>query len=502
MSLGLVLFIIFVLAANVIIGYVIATLLGIGPPNFRTAWALIKQSHPVARFRHVIRKAVPWLKGLRERLASFVSRSKKTDHQTAEESVSSVEETTEEKLQKISSKPVDDLLEDESMVITRISPIQELFDDNLMNIIFNQGTEAWMTNDKHIETSIHKLNLIMMESGQFAGELDEKLRSMKEDATIDEVRRTCKHLADDCRNYLVSQSKITDEIHARVEEFGELKELAHAIDHTNLEQVSQIESTLGNLDQLMLSEDVARTVKNMIREIANLRKARHNTRDIQDRAFVAIARSENRLGSVNREETFIDRTTGLNNRIAFQTHLWEWWEQERQKKTKLTFALYDVVGFTELNNHLGIRKCDKLLEALAKWIGEHLEGKDFIGMYAGNCLVSVSSGISLRKAIAAVEKIRQEIEYTEFVFGDGTEGVGLRLTCAVTEATDVQSEADLVGMLDQTLVAAKKAGRNVTFMYDPTKLTGAPEPVESPLLSVQDRIFDVNTMRFLDSAPV
>jgi hypothetical protein len=44
MSIGLLLFFLFVLVANVAIGYIIAVLLGIGPADFRTAWAHIKLS--------------------------------------------------------------------------------------------------------------------------------------------------------------------------------------------------------------------------------------------------------------------------------------------------------------------------------------------------------------------------------------------------------------------------------------------------------------------------
>ena len=44
MSIGLLLFLLFVLVANIAIGYFIAILLGIGPPDFRTAWARVKLS--------------------------------------------------------------------------------------------------------------------------------------------------------------------------------------------------------------------------------------------------------------------------------------------------------------------------------------------------------------------------------------------------------------------------------------------------------------------------
>ena len=502
MSLGLILFLIFVLTANVVIGYVIAMLMGIGPPDFRTAWELIKRSVLNFRVPHfrLPRLRLPDVRNVTERLITAVAHFKRLGPKSPpSESVTPVQETTEEKLRKIADKDVKEYLEDESEEITRVTAVPELFDDNLMNIIFEQGTETWQAADKHIETSIHKLNLIMMESGQFVGELDEKLRSMQTQTSIEDVRRICQKLGDDCRNYLDNQSKIATDIHSRVEEFGDWKDLATEIGQLNLEQASQIESTLGSLDRLSQLEDAAEAVKQLIQELANLRKARHNTRDIQDRAFVAVARSENRMESINRKETFVDAVTGLSNRIAFQTHLWEWWRQERHKKTKLTFALFDIVGFTELNHRIGIRACDRILPALALWIDEHIDGKDFIGLYAGNCLVSVSSNSGLRKTVAFVERIRQEVEHTKLILENRINGVTIQLTCAVTEATDNQSEADVLSILDQTLAAAKRSGRNVTWMYDPTKLTPAPESVESPELTVPDRVFDIGTMQSMET---
>ena len=500
---GLFLFLFFILVANIVIGYVIATLLGMGPSDLRTALVSIMRLKFVARVIDPI-KNIGNVHGIFEIFRLIWNKLKNigTKGRTPEPQLKP--ETTEEKLQKISEKEVVEFLDDQSQEIMRISPIPELFDDNLMNIIFVHGTEVWLTSDKNIETSIHKLNVIMMESGKFAGELDEKLRLMQGHAALDDARKACKNLVDDCRNYLEKQSVITNEIHSRVEEFGELRELADDVDFANMEQVSQIETTLSNLEPMAKNENANEVVDRLIQELANLRKARHRTRDIQDRAFLSVASYENRMGAINRSETFIDQVTGLNNRIAFQTNLWDWWQQERQKKAKLTFALYDIVGFTELNNRLGIRKCDKILQALAQLLKEQVENMDFVGMFVGNCLVSVSSNSSLRKTISFVEHIRQETELTQFVFGDDKEhgGVSIRLTCAVTEAAGNQTENDLITVLRQTLEAAKKAGRNQTFQYDPSKLEMVPEPVESPDLSVSERVFDVANMRLMETTGV
>ena len=511
---GLFLFLIFILVTNIAIGYVIATLFGMGPPNLRTALVLINRSKFVTRAKDVVKRLVRSAEnngGILGILRFILSKLKKFITKGTASELQQKQETTEEKLQKISEKEVVEFLDDQSKEIMRISPIPELFDDNLMNIIFVHGTEVWLTSDKNIETSIHKLNVIMMESGKFAGELDEKLRLIQGHATLDDARKACKNLVGDCRNYLEKQSIITDEIHSRVEEFGELRDLADEVDFANMEQVSQIETTLSNLEPMAKNENANEVVDRLIQELANLRRARHRTRDIQDRVFLSVANYENRMGSINRSETFIDQVTGLNNRIAFQTNLWDWWQQERQKKAKLTFALYDIVGFTELNNRLGIRKCDKILQALAQLLKERVENMDFIGMFVGNCLVSVSSNSSLRKTISFVEHIRQETELTQFMFADENKqhedhkehgGVSIRLTCAVTEASGNQTENDLITALRQTLEAAKKAGRNRTFQFDPSKLEVVPEPVESPDMNVSERVFDVTNMRLMETAVV
>ena len=513
MRLGLFLFFIFVLAANVVIGYAIAVLWGIGPPNFRTARIKITRSMRIPKFSCFFHgfQTTRW-KSVLDRLtlffASLVDRMKLIRHLSPRpfpvltksffEKSSEAEEHQNAKLQEIAARDVRDFLEDESESVTHITPTQELFHDNRPNIISNQGTEIWMANDKHIEESVYKLNIMMMENGLFSGELDEKLRSMPNDSPLEEVRRVCQNLADDCRNYLENQSIITDEIHNRANEFEELTELAEAIDQSNREQVSQIQSILDHLDQHTKLENVANTIQNLLQYLTKLRKARHSTRDIHDRAFVALARVENRLGSINREEVFIDQSTKLDNRIAFQTHLWEWWQQERQKKTKLTFVLYDIVGFTEWNSRIGIRTCDKLLTALAHEIGNHIEGKIFLGMYSGSSLVSVSSDIGLIQTGAFVEMIRREIEYTKFTWNDSHRDVSVQLTCAVTEATDQQSEADVIDVLDQTLAAAKNSGRNLTWLYDPVKQ--APERVEWPEQTVTNKVVDLDAKPLLDIA--
>ena len=513
MSFGLFLFFIFVLIANVVIGYVIAVLLGIGPPDFRTAWTIVKSTVRRPSFLHAVghMRLTRWksvLNSLTTFFVSLIGRLKmirpRSSNETPSLTESSEVQSTDDaedlfhaKLQAISARDVRDFLDDESSTITQITPIQEFDDDHLPNVISIQGTEIWMATNKHIEESVQKLNIIRMGNGRFSGELDEELRSMPSNVPLEEVRRVCQNLAEDCRNYLENQSKITAEIHDRADEFEELAEMAEVIDLFNRKQTTQIQSALDHLDQLTELENVEDTIQNLLQNLTKLRQARHQTRDIQYLAFVSLARAENRLGTINRNEALIDYPTGLDNRIAFQTQLWEWWQQKRHMKSKLTFVLYDVVGFTEWNSRVGIRTCDKILTALAHEIGNRIEGKIFLGMYSGNCLVSVSSDIGFSQTTTLVEKIRREIEHTTFTWGSPAKDASVQLTCAVTEATGQQSEADVIRILDQTLAAAKNDGRNLTYMYDSAK--PAPERAEFPEQTVADKIVDLTAMPGLET---
>ena len=86
MSLGLLLFFLFLLVANVAIGYIIAILLGIGPPDFRTAWTKIKLSVPSHRSESGgFSSRLPQIKNIAGFITSFVGRFRKHADKASDE---------------------------------------------------------------------------------------------------------------------------------------------------------------------------------------------------------------------------------------------------------------------------------------------------------------------------------------------------------------------------------------------------------------------------------
>ena len=84
-----------------------------------------------------------------------------------------------------------------------------------------------------------------------------------------------------------------------------------------------------------------------------------------------------------------------------------------------------------------------------------------------------------------VELLRQSLERAKFTH-DG-EAFQITATVALAEADPAKPSTSLVEQLDKTLAAARKAGRNRSFVRGEE----GPEPVQSPVLRVELRTFSV-----------
>ena len=479
-------FLLNVIIANIIIGYIVAMMYGVGPPQLKDAFRLFTLDLKNGILQEWMAKSLKWelvtryLTDWIALISSFLHFRRVNPEQSDEV----IAQNIDEKIRDISSLEVKELLDDQAEAITQVSPVQELFDDNLMSIVFEQGIETWLVADKSVEMSIMQLNTVMMENGYHANILDRKLRSIRvnalEKASEGEIRKFLSMFEADCKNYLEAQSNIKSEINEQIGQFGELDWLAEKIEFANMEQASQIETTLNNLKVIDVNQDPEMVCERLIDELASLRRARHQLHDVQEDSFIAMLRYEDKMDTVNLQTQGFDKITGLENRIAFMHHLWKWWQQKRHEKNKLTFALYDIVGFGQINDRIGIENSDNLLKYLANMIYEKIDGRDFVGVYRGNCLISVSQNIGMRKVVASVEKIRQELGWLRFECADQIDPIEMKVTCAVIDYGANTTELQILQSLDETLAAAKTYGGNVTFQMDNSVLNPHPMEVESP----------------------
>jgi len=400
------------------------------------------------------------------------------------------EDAVEAMMEQMADASVEDLLYDEADDILELMPMQEIFDDDLASVLTERGTETWFLNEKHVETSLLRLNTVMMKSGRFSAELDWRIRTSQDNLTAQDISQFIKELRDDCTQYLQQQAAITDQMKARLDDFGELKNLAEDIDFANMEQSSQIETTVSNLNQM--KPDAANTgelASRLIKELMNLCVARHRLRDIQDRTYMDIVFYEKHLDSIP-QQLYFDEKFGIRGRIGLEVAIYEWWKQNRHQTRQITFALLDFVKFNEINVENGITPCDSVIKYFGKMLAEQFDNSDLTGIYSGNCFMVATVNMGPKKTITEVERVRQRCEKTTFTYGG--KHFSVHVTCAITEALTNQTQEDVMKVLESTLATAKKKGRNHTFYFVPNLLDKPPELVEAPDLGERPKNVDLN----------
>lgn len=476
-------FLILLIILNTMLGCFFAILLGYGPPTFPYA---LKQLGILQIFGFVLSLS----DGVHDRIQSlFKKREPKAKAEIVEEKPKI---DVDAMLKSIVEADVGDLLEDDADQIEMVVPLQELFDDDLASALMEKGTEAWLMGEKHVETSILKLNIVMMKSGKFSAELDSRLRLAAETGDPEFVKRCAGELVDDCRNYLDVQASMTEQIQKRIDEFGELSYLAEDIDYANMEQSAQIETTISNVEHI--NPDHPREgIKALIKELSKLRAARHRLRDQQEKAFLTVTRYESRMETIA-HQLFIDESNGLRNRIGLEVTLWDWWNQKRHQNRQICLALMDFVKFGELNDEHGITIGEKIIKYFGRLLEKEFGSQDMTGIYSGNCFMIVTVNSGLRKTVSEVEKIRQGLERTVFTYQRESRQFSLESTCGITEARQNQSDLDAMKAVENTLAAAKKGGKNRSFLLDQEKLNPEPELVESPNLGSEYLTIDLDTI--------
>jgi diguanylate cyclase (GGDEF)-like protein len=448
------------------LGCYVAIYFGFGPPDWKTALNQIIDIPRVQDYWNEFRFRISALPLLRQKISS--SDLEKKSH-------SGADKTTVNRISQQDSRHPDQ----RNGIADQISNNEnEISDVNPLSIS-EQNSKTWFVQEEHVEVSLMKLNVAMKKSGQFAAELDWRIRSFRGSMTAEDIKQFLNELKSDCRDYLESQASITEQMKTRLDEFGVLKNLAEEIDYANMEQSAQIETTLSNLNHLALTDNPEEGAMRLIKELGSLRIARHRLRDMQDRTFIHIIFNKQREATVP-QQIFCDEFPGIYNRIGLEITLNEWWKQKRHEKTPITFALLDFVKFGEVNEEHGIVVGDKLIKFFGNILKERFDEPNLTGIYFGNCFLVAAVNLTPKKAIAEIESIRQWCEKITFRVNNGTEKVHLQLTCAITEVLAVQSQNEVQTVLEKTLTAAKKAGRNHTFYYVPGPLDKPPEKIEAP----------------------
>jgi two-component system cell cycle response regulator len=157
---------------------------------------------------------------------------------------------------------------------------------------------------------------------------------------------------------------------------------------------------------------------------------------------------------------FEDALTGLANRRFILTQLGAQVSASRRHGRPVSVAIVDIDHFKPVNDAHGHQVGDRVLVAVASALAENLRAEDQLGRLGGEEFLVVLGDTDAAAAARVTEKLRCEVARAAVEH----DGHALSVTVSIGTATwDGEAPEELLRRADDTLYAAKAAGRDRTL---------------------------------------
>ena len=154
-----------------------------------------------------------------------------------------------------------------------------------------------------------------------------------------------------------------------------------------------------------------------------------------------------------------DFLTGLMNRRAFFTHARQQFAVALRYRRDLSLILLDVDHFKRINDVYGHQAGDTVLCTLAQLCTQLHRKVDLLARYGGEEFLLLLPEADKVQGCAVAEKLRQAIEFHDFVLEDG-DCLKVTASFGVASLNNETSIDNLIRAADCALYEAKNCGRN------------------------------------------
>jgi diguanylate cyclase (GGDEF)-like protein len=248
-------------------------------------------------------------------------------------------------------------------------------------------------------------------------------------------------------------------------------QLAHDGFHDGLE--TQFEALKGSVSFSSSLEELKQTVLSKLKTISGaLSRQRHQDQQrlaLADNQMVGlqqefeglreeIAAARRRAESLE-AELLIDSLTGAYNRRAYEKRIGEEFQRFARYGQAFAIVLFDVDHFKRINDRFGHAIGDRCLNEISLRFRPMLRESDFFCRFGGEEFIVLLPATSREAAAGVAEKLRREIEATQFVFKDQSFTVTISFGVTAITAADTDP-LSLFNRVDQAMYAAKAQGRN------------------------------------------
>lgn len=170
-----------------------------------------------------------------------------------------------------------------------------------------------------------------------------------------------------------------------------------------------------------------------------------------------------------------DGLTGLWNREALISLLFQETDRVQRMKTDLSLMLLDLDDFSAVNQEYGYEAGDQLLRGMATRFRRQLRSYDLIGRCGEDEFLLALPGCNHQSALSLAERIRETILGRRFVVRQ--EGVTLRASFGIA-VSQGRSPVVVLREAERALAQAKLSGKDCTRCYLPEPLLPADDSMQ------------------------
>jgi diguanylate cyclase (GGDEF)-like protein len=210
--------------------------------------------------------------------------------------------------------------------------------------------------------------------------------------------------------------------------------------------------------------DLARMLTSMHMDVEEWRsRAARLENSIDDRVAHATERITRELKNVQKK-IWIDPLTRLGNRRLLDDKFQEIFEAQKASKKELSIVMIDVDYFKQLNDTLGHRAGDALLEFTGDLLKQCLREQDLAIRYGGDEFVLILSSVTAEQAYAIAERTIAMFAQRSKLLAVPTRP-SLSAGIASLSQHGATSAEQLLQMADTALYQAKFAGKGRAVVY-------------------------------------
>ena len=155
----------------------------------------------------------------------------------------------------------------------------------------------------------------------------------------------------------------------------------------------------------------------------------------------------------------VDHLTGAWNRSSLMQRIAGEYDRMVRNGDTCCLCMMDLDFFKAINDSFGHSVGDQVLQGIVNIISRRLRRYDSLFRYGGEEFLYCLPKIALNEAVAAMERVRKDIEETPIVLKNG-QSVSAKASFGVVEMVTTRSIEENIEVADHALLRAKAGGRN------------------------------------------